>query len=132
MPMITLALPYLANISRLTRASALDVLRSDYIRTAFAKGLSWNAIIMRHMLKGTLLPVISYLAPAFAGVVTGAVVVENIFRVPGLGQFLVQASFNRDYPMVMGIVIVYSSVLIVMNFFADIAYTFVDPRITYE
>lgn len=132
MPVLTLSLPYLANIARLTRASALDVLNSDYIRTAYAKGLSQRAIIMGHMLKGTLLPVISYLAPAFAGMVTGSVVVESIFRVPGLGQFLIQASFNRDYPMVLGIIIIYSLILIIMNFFADIAYTIIDPRIRYK
>ncbi len=132
MPVSTLALPYIAIFTRLTRASALDVINSDYIRTAVSKGLPYYTIIMRHMLKGTLLPVVSYLAPALAAMVTGSMVIERMFRIPGLGQFAVQASFNRDYPMVMGIIVLYSSALVVMNFFADIAYAFIDPRITYK
>jgi len=132
MPAATLSFPYFANIARLTRASMLETLRSDYVRTAKAKGLKNSVIIVKHVLKGALLPVVSYLGPAFAGIITGSVVVEKIFRVPGLGQFFVQSSFNRDYTLIMGVVIVYSVILIVMNFVVDIVYSFLDPRISYK
>jgi oligopeptide transport system permease protein len=108
------------------------VLRSDYVRTARAKGLREIVIMFKHVLKGALLPVVSYLGPAFAGIITGSVVVERIFRVPGLGQFFVQAAFNRDYTLLMGTVIVYSVILIMMNFIVDIVYGFLDPRISYS
>jgi oligopeptide transport system permease protein len=132
MPAITLSFPFFANIARLSRASILEVLRSDYIRTARAKGLKGSVIVFKHVLKGGLLPVVSYLGPAFAGIVTGSVVVEQIFRVPGLGKFFVQSAFNRDYTLIMGTVIVYSIILIIMNFIVDILYSFLDPRITYK
>ena len=132
MPAITLALPYFAYIARLTRASVIEVLRSDYIRTARAKGLRESVVIFKHVLKGALLPVVSYLGPAFAGIVTGSVVVEQIFRVPGLGRFFVQSAFNRDYTLIMGTVIVFSVILIVMNFIVDIVYALLDPRISYK
>ncbi len=129
MPLITLSLPYIANITRLTRASAIDVLQSDYVRTAFSKGLPMSAILIKHVLKGVLLPVISYCAPVFASLATGSVVIERIFRIPGIGQLFTEASFNRDYPMVMSIIIIYSSILIVANFLVDLVYNFLDPRI---
>lgn len=110
----------------------LEMLRSDFIRTAQAKGLRDNVIIRRHVLKGSLLPVVSYLGPAFASIVTGSVVVEQIFRVPGLGRFFVNSAINRDYTLIMGTVIVYSVILILMNFIVDIIYSFLDPRITYK
>ena len=132
MPVITLCLPYFAYIARLSRASILEVLRSDYVRTARAKGLGESAIMFRHILKGALLPVVSYLGPAFAGIVTGTVVVETIFRVPGLGLFFIQSALNRDYTLIMGTVIVYSAVLLVMNFVVDIVYGLMDPRISYR
>jgi oligopeptide transport system permease protein len=132
MPVITLCLPYFAYIARLSRASILEVLRSDYVRTARAKGLGESTIMFRHILKGALLPVVSYLGPAFAGIVTGTVVVETIFRVPGLGLFFIQSALNRDYTLIMGTVIVYSAVLLVMNFVVDIVYGFMDPRISYR
>jgi oligopeptide transport system permease protein len=132
MPVITLCLPYFAYIARLSRASILEVLRSDYVRTARAKGLGESAIMFRHILKGALLPVVSYLGPAFAGIVTGTVVVETIFRVPGLGLFFIQSALNRDYTLIMGTVIVYSAVLLVMNFVVDIVYGYMDPRISYR
>ncbi len=132
MPVITLCLPYFAYIARLARASILEVLRSDYVRTARAKGLGESAIMFRHILKGALLPVVSYLGPAFAGIVTGTVVVETIFRVPGLGLFFIQSALNRDYTLIMGTVIVYSAILLVMNFLVDIVYGFMDPRISYR
>jgi len=132
MPAITLSLPQFAYIARLSRASILEVLRSDYIRTAFAKGLSNRDIMFRHVLKGALLPVVSYLGPAFAVVLTGSVVVERIFRVPGLGVFFVQSAFNRDYTLIMGTVIVYSVLLVVLNFLVDALYSILDPRISYR
>lgn len=132
MPAITLALRPFATIARLSRASMLEMLRSDFIRTAQAKGLRDSVIIRRHVLKGSLLPVVSYLGPAFASIVTGSVVVEQIFRVPGLGRFFVNSAINRDYTLIMGTVIVYSVILILMNFIVDIVYSFLDPRITYK
>jgi oligopeptide transport system permease protein len=132
MPAITLAFPYYAYIARLTRASVIEVLRSDYIRTARSKGMRERVIIFKHVLKGALLPVVSYLGPAFAGIVTGSVVVERIFRVPGLGMFFVQSAFNRDYTLIMGTVIVFSVILIIMNFLVDILYAVLDPRVSYK
>lgn len=132
MPAVTLAFPYFAYIARLTRASVIEVLRSDYVRTARAKGMRQSVILFKHVLKGALLPVVSYLGPAFAGVVTGSVVVEQIFRVPGLGRFFVQSAFNRDYTLIMGTVIVFSTILVVMNFLVDILYGLLDPRVTYK
>ncbi len=131
MPVITLSFPYFAYIARLSRASILEILRSDYVRTARAKGMGESIIMFKHVLKGGLLPVISYLGPAFAGIVTGSVVVERIFRIPGMGQFFVQAAFNRDYTLLMGTVIVFSVILILMNFIVDIVYGWLDPRISY-
>jgi len=132
MPMMTLALPYFAYIARLSRASILEVLRSDYVRTARAKGLSESVILFKHVLKGALLPVVSYLGPAFAHIVTGSIVVETIFRVPGLGRHFVQSALNRDYTLIMGTVIVYSVILLIMNFIVDILYGLMDPRISYR
>jgi oligopeptide transport system permease protein len=132
MPVFTLSLALFAVIARLSRSSLLEVLRSDYIRTARAKGLSGPVVIYKHALKGAMLPVVSYLGPAFANVVTGAVVVERIFRVPGIANFFVQSALNRDYTLVMGTLIVYSVILVVMNFLVDIAYGFLDPRIAFK
>ena len=132
MPVMTLTLPYFAYIARLSRASILEILRSDYVRTARAKGLSESVIMVKHVLKGALLPVVSYLGPAFAHIVTGSIVVETIFRVPGLGRHFVQSALNRDYTLIMGTVIVYSAILLVMNFIVDILYGFMDPRISYR
>jgi len=132
MPVVTLTLPYFAYIARLSRASILEVLQSDYVRTARAKGLGERTIMFRHILKGAMLPVVSYLGPAFANIVTGSIVVETIFRVPGLGQFFLQSAVNRDYTLIMGTVIVYSVILLLMNFLVDIIYGFMDPRITYR
>jgi oligopeptide transport system permease protein len=132
MPAVTLAMRPFATIARLSRASMLEMLRSDFIRTAQAKGLKESVIVTKHVLKGSLLPVVSYLGPAFASIVTGSVVVEQIFRVPGLGRFFVQSALNRDYTLIMGTVIVYSVILVLMNFIVDIIYSFLDPRITYK
>ncbi|MDR1802501.1 MAG: oligopeptide ABC transporter permease OppB [Treponema sp.] len=132
MPAITLALPQFAYIARLTRASMLETLRSDYIRTARAKGLSTPVIIFKHALKGACLPVVSYLGPAMAGLVTGSVVVERIFTIPGLGVHFIRSATNRDYTLIMGTMIVYSLILIALNFVVDIIYGFLDPRISYK
>jgi len=132
MPALALSLPYFAYIARLSRASILEVLRSDYIRTAYAKGLSYPVVLFKHALKGAMLPVISYLGPAFAGIITGSVVIEKIFLVPGLGTFFVQSALNRDYTLIMGTVVMYSIILILMNFFVDILYAVIDPRISYK
>ncbi|HPE93675.1 MAG: oligopeptide ABC transporter permease OppB [Sphaerochaeta sp.] len=132
LPALSLSFAYFANIARLTRSSMLETLRSDYIRTAKAKGMKSTAIIFKHAMKGAMLPIVSYLGPAFAGIITGSIVVEQIFRVPGLGKFFVQSSFNRDYTLIVGVVIVYSVILIIMNFIVDIVYAQLDPRITYK
>jgi len=132
MPALALSLPYFAYIARLSRASILEVLRSDYVRTAYAKGLSYPVVLFKHALKGAMLPVISYLGPAFAGIITGSVVIERIFLVPGLGTFFVQSALNRDYTLIMGTVVMYSIILIFMNFVVDILYAVIDPRISYK
>lgn len=132
LPVAALCFSHLATVSRLTRSSMLETLREDYIRTAKAKGMKGSTIILKHAMKGAMLPVVSYLGPAFAGIMTGSVVVEQIFRVPGLGKFFVQSSFNRDYTMIVGIVIVYSVILVIMNLIVDIVYALLDPRIAYK
>jgi oligopeptide transport system permease protein len=132
MPVATLCLPYLASIARLTRASVLDVLRADFIRTARAKGLSETVVMLKHVLKGAMLPVVSFLGPTFALILTGTVVVETIFTIPGMGRFYVQAAFNRDYTLILGDVIVLSILMLFMNFLVDIIYGFLDPRISYK
>lgn len=132
LPVLTLAFPFFAYIARLSRASILEVLRSDYIRTARAKGLKESTVILKHVLKGSMLPVVSYLGPAFAGIITGSVVVETVFLVPGMGRFFIQAATNRDYTLIMGDVIVYSLILVTMNFVVDIVYGLLDPRISYK
>ncbi|MCR5606367.1 MAG: oligopeptide ABC transporter permease OppB [Treponema sp.] len=132
LPACTLSLSYFSSISRLTRASVLEVLRSDYVRTARAKGLHPTVVLIKHVLKGALLPIVTYLGPAFAGIVTGSVVVEQIFLVPGIGNHFVKSALNRDYTLILGTVIVYSFILIIMNFIVDVLYGFLDPRISYK
>lgn len=132
LPAVTLSMPYFAYIARLSRASIIETLRSDYIRTARAKGLSMPVIVFKHVLKGALLPVISYLGPACAGIITGSVVIETIFAVPGLGIFFVHSALNRDYTLIMGTIIVYSLILVALNFIVDIVYGLLDPRISYK
>ncbi len=131
LPGFTLGTVYAASIARLTRGGMLEIVRSDFIRTARAKGLSEKLIIWRHMLRGGLLPVVSYLGPAIASILTGSVVVEKIFNIPGIGPYFVDAAFNRDYFLVMGIVVVDAALLLVMNLLVDIAYGLLDPRIEY-
>ena len=132
LPAITLSFPYFAYIARLSRASILEVLRSDYIRTARAKGLKESVVVWKHVLKGALLPVVTYLGPAFSGIVVGSIVVESVFLVPGIGRPFVQSALNRDYTLIMAEVVVYSIILIIANLVVDILYGFLDPRISYK
>lgn len=132
MPSITLAFPYFAYIARMSRASILEVLRSDYVRTARSKGLKESVVIGKHVLKGALLPVVTYLGPAFAGIITGSLVVESTFAIPGIGRVFVQSALNRDYTLIMAEVIIFSLLLVAMNFIVDIVYSFLDPRIAYK
>ena len=129
LPVIALALPQIAYIARLTRASMIDVLASDFIRTARAQGLGTRAIVRYHALKPAMLPVLSYMGPAIAAVLTGSVVVEEIFGIPGLGQFFVRGALNRDYTLVLGIVIFYATLVVLLNLVVDLLYGVIDPRI---
>ncbi len=129
LPVAALSLPPLAYVARLTRGSLLDVLRSDFIRTATAKGLPLHTVVVRHALRPALLPVASYLAPAVASIMTGSLVVESIAGLPGIGRYLVQGALNRDYTLVMGMVIIYSTLLIGMGLVVDLLYGWLDPRI---
>ncbi|HKO97042.1 MAG TPA: ABC transporter permease subunit [Pyrinomonadaceae bacterium] len=131
LPVITLSAVYMAYIARLTRAGMLEVLRSDYIRTARSKGLSEKQVVIRHALRGGLLPVVSFTGPALAFLLTGTVVVERIFVLPGLGNYFIQASINRDEPLIIGIVAFIAMTLLTMNLLVDIAYAYLDPRIRY-
>jgi len=129
LPVITLALPQIAYIARLTRASMIDVLGRDFIRTARAQGLGTRTIIRVHALKPAMLPVLSYMGPAIAAILTGSVVVEEVFGIPGLGQFFVRGALNRDYTLVLGIVIFYATLIIGLNLIVDILYGVIDPRV---
>jgi oligopeptide transport system permease protein len=131
LPVLTLSAVYMAYIARLTRAGMLEVLRSNYIRTARAKGLSERDVIVRHAMRGGLLPVLSFTGPAIALLLTGTVVVERIFAVPGLGNYFIQANLNRDEPLMIGIVVFSAIVVLIMNLLVDVAYAFVDPRVRY-
>jgi oligopeptide transport system permease protein len=129
LPVIALALPPLAYVARLTRGSMLEILRSHYIRTAFAKGLPLRTVILRHALRPALTPVASYLVPAVASIMTGSLVVESIAGLPGIGRYLVQGAINRDYTLVLGMVIIYSTLLIGMGLAVDLLYAWLDPRV---
>jgi oligopeptide transport system permease protein len=129
LPALTLSTAYVAYIARLTRGGMLEVLRQDYIRTARAKGLPERSVVFKHGLKLGILPVVSYLGPAAARILTGSIVVESIFAVPGLGRHLVNAAFNRDYTLVLGVVLFYALFLMVLNLVVDVAYTRLDPRV---
>lgn len=131
LPITALTLPYVAYISRLMRSSMIEVLRSNPIRTARAKGLPEHTVILRHAMKPALLPVISFLGPATAGIITGSVVIEQIFGIPGIGRYFVQGALNRDYTLVMGVVVFYGVLIIVFNFIVDIVYALLDPKIRY-
>ena len=132
LPVITLSLSPMANITRLTRSSMLDVLGQDYIRTAKAKGVSGGKIIFGHALKNSLIPVITYFGPMLAYIVTGSLVVEQIFAVPGIGRAFINSITGRDYPLIMGTTIVLATLIVIMNLISDILYKVADPRITLE
>ncbi|MEX0899197.1 MAG: oligopeptide ABC transporter permease OppB [Gammaproteobacteria bacterium] len=132
LPVAVLALPQIAYIARLTRGAMIEVLRSDYIRTARAKGLRTRAIVLRHALKPSLLPVVSYLGPAVAAVLTGSLVVEQIFGLPGIGRYFIQGALNRDYTLVMGVVVFYGAFVIAMNLVVDLLYAWLDPQVRYR
>ena len=129
LPVVTLGLPFVAYIARLTRGSLLEVLQAPYIRTARAKGLTGRAILTRHALKPTLMPVLSFLGPAAAAMLTGSLVVEQVFGLPGVGRYFVQGAINRDYTLVMGMVIFYAVLLLALNLLVDLLYGWLDPRI---
>jgi oligopeptide transport system permease protein len=131
LPVLTLSAIYIAYIARLTRAGMLEVLRSDYIRTARAKGLRESQVVIRHALRGGIMPVVSFTGPALAFLLTGTVVVERIFALPGLGNYFIQAALNRDEPLIIGIVAFIAMTLLLMNLLVDISYAFLDPRIRY-
>jgi oligopeptide transport system permease protein len=132
LPVLTLALPQIAIITRLTRGSMIEALRSNHVRTARAYGLSVWSIVVKHALRSAILPVISYSGPAAAALLTGSVVVETIFGIPGIGRYFVQAALNRDYTLVMGTVVVIATFIILFNLIVDLLYAVVDPRVRYD
>ncbi len=132
LPVVALALPQIAYVARLTRGSMVEVLRSNFVRTARAKGLREQLVVGRHALKGAMMPVVSYLGPATAAVMTGSVVIETIFGVPGIGTYFVNAALNRDYPLVMGVVIVYAVLIMLLNLVVDLLYAVLDPKVRYS
>ena len=129
LPVTVLALPQIAIVARLMRGSMVEVLRANYIRTARAKGLPVSRIVLGHALRAAALPLVSYLGPALAAVLTGSLVVEQIFGLPGIGRYFVQGALNRDYTLVMGVVICYAALIILLNFLADMLYSILDPRV---
>jgi oligopeptide transport system permease protein len=132
LPVFVLALPNIAYVSRLTRGSMIETLRANYVRTARAKGIGSRRVIWKHALTGAMLPVVAYLGPATAITVTGSVVVEKIFGIPGIGRYFVEGASNRDYPLVMGVTILYGSIVILANIVTDILRGWLDPKVSYE
>lgn len=132
LPAICLGAPFAGYIARLTRTGMMEVLSLDYIRTAYAKGLSDRRVVVRHALRGALLPVVSYLGPATAGILTGSLVLERIFFLPGLGSHFVEGALQRDFPLALGMVMVYTFILFLMNTLVDVSYRFIDPRVKFE
>jgi oligopeptide transport system permease protein len=132
LPVIVLALPQTAIISRLVRAGMIEVMRSNYIRTARAKGLPPARIVLRHALPAAIVPLVAYLGPACAGLLTGSLVVEQLFGLPGVGRFFVISALQRDYPVVMGVVILYSALILLLNLLADLVHAALDPRVTLQ
>ena len=132
LPIIALSLPPMASIARLTRASMIEVLSSNFIRTARAKGLPEMVTVTRHAIRAALLPVVSYMGPAVANIITGSVVVEQIFSIPGIGRYFVQGSLNRDYTLVMGVTVFYGALIILCNLIADLLYGLLDPKVRYD
>ncbi|GIK98749.1 MAG: ABC transporter [Alphaproteobacteria bacterium] len=132
LPITALALPQIAAVARLTRGSMIEVLHSNYVRTARAKGLPERVTIGRHALRAALLPVVSYLGPAIAGIITGSIVIEQIFGIPGIGRYFVQAALNRDYTLVMGVTVFYGALIILCNLVVDLLYGLLDPKVRYD
>ena len=132
LPVICAGLPMAAYIARLSRAGMLEIIRSDFIRTARAKGLPERRVILRHALKGALLPVVTYMAPGLSGLLVGSLVIERIFNIPGMGRYLVEAASNRDYNLVMGVVLVYGVLVMTLNAVVDVFYKWLDPRVSLE
>jgi len=132
LPVVALCLPQIAAIARLTRASMIETLSSNFVRTAHAKGLPEFITITRHALRAALLPVVSYLGPAVAGIITGSVIIEQIFSIPGIGRYFVQGSLNRDYTLVMGVTVFYGALIILCNLVTDLLYGFLDPKVRYD
>lgn len=131
LPVLGMSMMYVATFARITRGSMIEVLNSNFIRTARAKGLSYSYIVIHHALKPAMLPVVSYMGPAFVGIITGSVVIETIFGLPGIGKLFVNAAFNRDYSLVMGVTILIGFLFIVFNAIVDILLAYVDPKIRY-
>ncbi len=131
LPVIALALPQIAYIARLTRGSMVEVMNANYVRTARAKGLRERLVVVRHSLKGALLPVVSYLGPATAAVITGSVVIESIFGIPGIGRYFIEGALNRDYTLVMGVMVFYAVLIILLNLVVDLLYAVLDPKVRY-
>jgi oligopeptide transport system permease protein len=129
LPAAALACPYTAYVARLMRGSMLEVLGSPYIRTARAKGLPWRTILLRHALKPAVLPLVSFLGPAIAGVITGSIIIETVFGLPGIGRYFTTGALNRDYTLVMGITVLYGVIIIVCNLLVDVCYAWLDPRV---
>lgn len=132
LPILVLSLPNIAYVSRLMRGSMIETLRANYVRTARAKGIGARRVIWKHSLTGAILPIVAYLGPATAITVTGSVVIEKIFSVPGIGRYFVDGAANRDYPLVMGVTILYGGIVIFANIVTDIARGYLDPRVSYE
>jgi oligopeptide transport system permease protein len=132
LPVIALALPQIAYIARLTRGSLIEVLRANYVRTARAKGLPERLLLLRHAMRAALPPVVSYLGPAAAAVITGSVVIEQIFGIPGIGRYFVQAALNRDYTLVLGVVVFYGGIIVLFNLAVDLVYGWLDPKVRYD
>ena len=130
MPVISMSFYYTCYVAKLTRTSMLDAINQDYIRTARAKGVKTNKLVLKHALRNSLIPVITYLGPVTAGIITGSFVVESTFQIPGLGRYFVQSVLNRDYTVIMATTVLLSALVIVMNLVVDLAYRLVDPRIT--
>lgn len=129
LPVLALSAPYSAILARLFRASLAEVLEAPYIRTARAKGLSWTTILLRHASRPALLPIVSYLGPTAVGVITGSIVIETVFGLPGIGRFFVNGAFNRDYTIVMGVTLLYGVLIVIANLLADLCYAWLDPRV---
>ena len=132
MPVIAYSLAPIAAIARYTRASVIEALRADYVRTANAKGLTQRTVVWRHVLRNAMLPMITVLGPIIPDLITGSIFIEQIFRIPGLGRFWVTSTFDRDYPMIIGLVMLWAVLIAITYLITDILYAFVDPRVRYR